>query len=308
MGNKIKSKPLRAAVGVATLGGSEIGTVAKKLGIGLEDEQGEYNTTGNSQDFYKNYAREMGLAEKGVQEGALTKGVYGTDGLQAQLGTEGKDLASRGFQLTQDDREAYGQVSGDVARMYGEQEQAASQSLARRGLASANSGAAGATFSGLQGNKNEMLAKAQMGIAQKRMENTTQRLQENRRLQANLATQGSSLAHQRYTDKGEGLLKVDQLRGMDMAAKKAAVKPGLFSTIGQGLQAGIGNLATQAPGMLVGMPTMPSGGGAPTAAPASGGLVGGGPTQTATPAGGWNTGTSPYAKKNNVSSADWGGW
>lgn len=254
-------KALRIGAGIATLGGSEVALAAgKKLGIGLEDEQGEYNKTDDAQDFYKNYDREMGRAEKGVQEGALTKGLFGEGGLQSQLGAEGKDLASRGFQLTQDDREAYGQVSGDVARMFGQQEQDATRALARRGLASASSGAAGATFSGLAGNKNEMLAKSQMQIAQNRMDNTQKRLTENRRMQGVLGETGAGLAQQRYSDKGQSLVTAAGLRGQDMAAQQAAVKPGLFSTIGQGLQAGIGNLATQAPGMLV-SGGMPMGGG-----------------------------------------------
>ena len=87
-----------------------------------------------------------------------------------------RDLQSQGFKLTNDDREAYGQASGDIARMFGQSENSLSQSLAQRGLSAGPSGAAAAQFSGLGGNKNEMLAKAQTDIANKRMQNTVQRI------------------------------------------------------------------------------------------------------------------------------------
>ena len=272
MGKKIG----RAALAVGTMGGSEVVRAAgKKLGIGLEDEQGAYVTPEAQQAalyraFANDYDNQMKLADKGVQESDLTKGLFGQGGLQSQLSNESRDLASRGFQLQQEDREAYGQVSGDVTRMFGQQEQAATQALARRGLASASSGAAGATFSGLQGNKNEMVAKAQMQIAQNRMQDTQKRLMENRRMQGALGEMGAGLAQQRYDTKGRSLMNAMDAEGQQNAAKQqalanqqAAVKPGLFSTIGQGLQAGIGNLATQAPGMLVtgGIPMGGGGGG-----------------------------------------------
>jgi len=261
MGKKLGKVGLAAATGGMSLA---VPAAAKKLGIGLEDEQGAYVTPEAQQaalyrGFANDYDNQMKLADKGVQESALTKGVYGEGGLQSQLGTEGKDLASRGFQLTQDDREAYGQASGDVARLFGQQEQDTAQSLARRGLGSASSGAAGAAFSGLAGNKNEMLAKAQTNIAQKRMENTQNRLIQNRQLQGQLAQQGADMSRGRYEDKGSSLFKAmtaedrqNQAKEQALANQQAAVKPGLFSTIGQGLQRGIGQMAQAAPGMAVG--------------------------------------------------------
>jgi hypothetical protein len=260
----------RIALGVGTMGGSEVARAAgKKLGLGMEDEQGAFATPeqqqqANYREFANRFDTEMNAADKGVQESALTRGVYGEGGLQSQLGDEGRQLADSGFQLQKGDREAYGQASGDISRLFGQQEQQATQNLARRGLASASSGAAGATFSGLQGNKNEMLASAQMDIAQKRMEDTQKRLVQNRQMQQQLATQGAALSQSRFQDKGDGLLnsvKVESQGNADkrqsLADQQAAVKPGLFSTIGQGLQGGLGTLASQAPGMLVtgGMPT-----------------------------------------------------
>ncbi len=253
MGKAIKSvanvNPLTTVVTGGK--GGPLGAAMKKLGLGLEDEQGDYAKTGDVQDFYRNYDREMGLADKGVQNSALTRDVYGEGGLQGQLAKEQSQLANQGFQLTQDDRTAYGQAAGDIARQFGQQEQDLTSSLARRGLAGAASGAAGAAFSGLAGNKNEMLAKAQMDIAQKRYQDTQNRLQNVRNQMQSLAGQGSQLSRQRYSDKGAGLAAASDAQSKELANKQAALKPGLLSTIGQGLQAGIGTAAVQAPGALV---------------------------------------------------------
>lgn len=249
------------AIGAVATGGLSL--LAPKLGIGLNDEQGAYLTPEQKrqkeyQDFLSDYNTNKVGAEHAVQYGDFTSGLYDPEtGLQQQVEKEGRDLAGKGFQLQQEDREAYGQASGDIARQFGQQEQDLSQSLARRGLASAGSGAAGAGFSGIQGNKNEMLAKAQMQIANQRMQNTQQRLQQNRQMQQSLASQGVGLRKGEFEEKRSALggaagieQGLNEQNRQTMADQQAAVKPGLFSTIGQGLQAGIGTLATQAPGML----------------------------------------------------------
>jgi hypothetical protein len=236
----------------------------KALGINLDGEQGEYVDPAKEQSYLFNkfagdYDNQMKLAEKGVQESALTKNLFGQGGLNDRLAGEEQKLASTGFQLQPEDHEAYGQVAGNVSRLFGQQEQNAAQSLARRGLASAGSGAAGATFSGLAGNKNEMLAAAQTQIAQKRMADNMQRLQQTRSLMSSLGNQGAQLSRQRYDDKRGVLLdSVNVERGINdtnrqaMQDKQDAWKPGLLETIGTGLQAGIGKMATEAPGYAVG--------------------------------------------------------
>lgn len=241
--------------------------ITNALGLGAEDQQGAYTQTGDIQDFYRNYDREMGLADKGVQNSVLTRDVYGEGGLQGQLAKEQSQLANQGFQLTQDDRTAYGQAAGDIARQFGQQEQDISKSLARRGLASAGSGAALQQFAGAAGNKNEMLAGAQMQIAQKRYQDTQNRLQNVRNQMQSLAGQGSQLSQQRYAGKGAGLEAGANAETAQRQNQQAALKPGLLSTIGQGVQAGIGTLATQAPGMAatggssIAMPGFGMGGG-----------------------------------------------
>lgn len=250
-----------------TAGTGGLNKVGGALGISSGDTQGAFYTpqqqaSNNYMGFANNYDDQMRDIESGVQGGALTSGVYGTGGLQSQLGTEGQQLANQGFNLTQGDQQAYGQASGDISRLFGQQDQAASQALQRRGLGSASSGAAGATFSGLAGNKNEMLAKAQTDIAQKRMQDTQNRLMQNRQLQAQLASQGGALADARLGQKGQNLFNAANLQNQDNAQSRqslqdqqANVHPGLFSTIGQGLQSGIGQVATAAPGAAFGAAT-----------------------------------------------------
>lgn len=272
------------ALGAVTTGGLSLAVpaIAGKLGIGMDDEQGAFITPEQraqkeAQAYYSDYDKNMGAATKGVQDGALTKDLFGQGGLQSQLASEQQNLSSRGYELQPQDHEAYGQAAGDISRQFGQQEQDLSKMLARRGLGGASSGAAGAGFSGLAGNKNEMLAKAQTDIAQKRMADTTQRLQQTRNMMGQLSQYGTQSANDAWSQKGASLLQAgnsennmnDQSRQV-LADQQAAIKPGLFSTIGQGLQAGIGNLATQAPGMAAtgatGVP-MSSGGQSQVAAP-----------------------------------------
>jgi hypothetical protein len=93
---------------------------------------------------------------------------------------EERDLASRGYSLTPEDHEAYGQMSDELARTAGAQEKGLSRSLAARGLGSAPSGQAARLFSGVQGNKFEQLANAQRSVAESRMNSNRQRLNDTR--------------------------------------------------------------------------------------------------------------------------------
>ena len=137
-------------------------------------------------------------ATEQVQNNPILGQLFGENGALGRANTEEQKLASQGFQLQPQDVEAYGQASGNIARLFGQQEQGASQSLADRGLAASPSGAAGAIFSGLQGNKNEQLAQSQMQIANQRMQNTMQRLNDTRNFMAQLGSQGANDIQQQY--------------------------------------------------------------------------------------------------------------
>lgn len=140
----------------------------------------------------------MNEAIRQIQEGGLTSDVYGEGGLAEQLAGEQKELADTGFSLQPEDRTALGQVLGDVTRQYGQQENELANVLASRGLSAAPSGAAGAGYSGVLGNKYEQLAKAQQNIAQARMDRNLQRLQQTRQMMGNLASEGMGLAGQGF--------------------------------------------------------------------------------------------------------------
>lgn len=195
--------------------------------LGLSGEQGEYFQANNENAMLGQYnsaagafdpTAEYGKATDSVRNNAILGQLFGQGGALERANSEEQRLASQGFQLTGEDREAYGQASGDIARMFGQQEQSLAQSLADRGLSAAPSGAAGVAFSGLAGNKNEMLAKAQMDIANKRMENTMQRLNSTRSYMSTLGAQGQQAIGDQY-DRQHGKLD-DLARGAEMTTNQ----------------------------------------------------------------------------------------
>jgi hypothetical protein len=137
------------------------------------------------------------MAGEQVRTDPVLSKLFAEGGLLSRAEAEEKDLASRGFSLQQEDHEAYGQTSGNLARMFGQQENDIAASLASRGLAAAPSGAAGQAFSGIAGNKYEQLARAQTDIAQKRMNTNMQRLNQTRSLMQGLGSDyGNQLSNQ----------------------------------------------------------------------------------------------------------------
>jgi hypothetical protein len=150
------------------------------------------------------------LATDQVQSNPILGQLFGQDGaLSRSVGTE-KNLQSQGFKLQPQDGEAYGQASGNIARMFGQGSANLSQDLASRGLAAAPSGAAGAEFSGLQGNRTEQLAQAQMNIANQRMNNTMQRIGQQQKFITQLGQQGNTAIGDQY---GRNLAGVQNQQG-----------------------------------------------------------------------------------------------
>ena len=133
-----------------------------------------------------------------VQNNKILGQLFGKDGQLEQQVQREQDLQNQGFKLTPEDVEAYGQASGNVSRLYGQQENALAQALANRGLSAAPSGAAGAGYSGLMGNKNEQLARAQLSIADSRMQNTLQRLSQTQNYISALGEQAANAINQQY--------------------------------------------------------------------------------------------------------------
>lgn len=156
------------------------------------------------------------FASEQVQNNPILGSLFGKGG---QLeGAEGKlnDLQSQGFELKPEDMTLYGQTSGNIARMFGAQGNQISQDLANRGLASAPSGAAGAMFSGLNGNQNEMLAQAQQGIMQQRFQNTMQQIGQQQNFINSLGQQAGNDINQQYGRQLSGANT--QKQGLESAA------------------------------------------------------------------------------------------
>lgn len=181
-------------------------------------------------------------------------GLYGPQG---QLGqAEGKltDLQNQGFELKPEDQTLYGQESGNIARQFGQQGNDMANNLASRGLSS--SGAAGAGFSGLQGNQNEMLAQAQQQIAQQRFQNTNQQIGQYQNFVNSLGGQYNNALNQQYGRQAQGAQQQEQglgtaaqlTQGSDNAqnqnaesnfATNQASKPKNFVDMGTGAFAGM---------------------------------------------------------------------
>lgn len=130
------------------------------------------------------------FAGQSVQGDPILGQLFGKGGTMDQSVGQEHDLATRGYSLQPEDYEAYGQGSGNIARMFGAQEQGLAQDLASRGLS--NSGVAGQQFSGMYGNKQEQLAGLQTNIAQKRMEMNQSRLRDMQQFVSSLGGQAQS--------------------------------------------------------------------------------------------------------------------
>lgn len=135
-------------------------------------------------------------AEQAVQSSPIFGQLFGQGGELGKTIGEEQRLATQGFKLQPEDIEAYGQGAGNIARMFGQQEQGLSQALAQRGLG--QSGVAAQQFSGLQGNKGEQLAQLQMNIANQRMQNNLARLGQTRQFLQGLGSQAQSAVQGEY--------------------------------------------------------------------------------------------------------------
>lgn len=149
---------------------------------------GQYGLVSNlngafQQGIDNTYANSTGQ----VQNNPILGQLFGPQGTMGRTAQDEQNLASRGYSLQPEDYEAYGQASGNIARMFGQSEQGLAQDLANRGLS--NSGVAGQQFSGLFGNKQEQLAQLQTQIAQRRMDMNNQRLAQTRQFLGQLGAQ-----------------------------------------------------------------------------------------------------------------------
>lgn len=196
------------------------------------------------------------LASDQVRMDPILGKLFGAGGSMEGAAAEEKDLMGRGYKLQPEDYEAYGQTSGDIARMFGQGEKDLSASLAMRGLAGSNN-LAGSQFSGLQGNKMEMLAKAQTDIANKRMENNMQRLNSTRQYLGGLGSLGNQAIGDQFGRNMSGIqaqmnarnnmyqnlsgnYKTNQALAMESQKdKKENMNKNIFDAAGEGLYSGV---------------------------------------------------------------------
>lgn len=256
------------------------------------------------------------FATEQVQNNPILSKLFGKGGAMERADTEEQDLAKRGYNLQPEDYEAYGQASGNIARMFGTQEQSLAQSLANRGLAAAPSGAAGVEYTGLAGNKMEQLANQQRQIADQRMQMNLQRLNATRNYLSGLGNQAENAINQQYNRQlagaGEQRSALENASQLTTAQNAEANNAGLASmqnkqsqkgqTLGEAFGAGLKSSATQlgaAPGNLASSYT--GGLGSSLTKMGAGLLGGGGGTVAVEP------GQSAYERANGITSADWGG-
>lgn len=201
------------------------------------------------------------LASDQVATDPILGAVFGSGGAMDRAFDEENALATTGYSLKNEDHDAYGQASDEIARMFGQQEQSLAQALASRGLAAGGGGAVNQQFANLYGNKSEQLAKAQKDIAQRRMEMNLQRLGQVRQYaaglsgQANQAISGQQDANRAGVQQRQGMMQdkanfdLNRWSGEQSAlAKQAESKanayvPGFFDSVHAGANKGAGNFA-----------------------------------------------------------------
>jgi hypothetical protein len=181
-----------------------------------------------------------------------------------QTGQSIQDLMKTGYQLTPEDKTAYGQASGNIARQFGQSEKGLAHALASHGLS--NSGAAGAGFTGMMGNKNEQLANLQTQIADQRMKTNMARLGQMQNFMTSLGQQAQGAIGQQFNesnqqmkdryDMGMGILKGDQgQKNEQMKQMSQTAQPNqtgsILSGALQGASSGLG-FASQAGGLFGG--------------------------------------------------------
>jgi len=184
--------PAAAAIPIAAAAAGAIGGALGKQksggvtgNLGVSPEQSQQLSDAMAKGFLSEAPTSAG-AETAVTQSPIFGQLYGQGGTLGRTTAEEQQLASQGFNLTPEDRTAYGQISGDISRQFGESGQSLAQALADRGLSS--SGVAGKEFSGLEGNKQEQLAQLQQQIANNRYQMNLQRLGQTRNFLSQLGS------------------------------------------------------------------------------------------------------------------------
>lgn len=203
-----------------------------QYGLTPEGQQGFNNALATGATTGSKYATDQvqgnSLLSGGLnsEQGQLQAG----QGLQSSQTDILNGLQNQGYNLTQGDNTLYGQESGQIANQFGQQANQTANSLASRGLS--NSGAAGAAFSGIAGNQNQMLANAQQQISQQRFQNTMSQIGQQQQFIGQLNAQNNQAAGQ-YANTGANDINQQygrQLQGANYATGSQAQAAGLQNT------------------------------------------------------------------------------
>lgn len=199
--------------------------------VGYRDYIGQaIGGRGSSQESLANGLLGSQQATNEVMNNPMLAQLFGKDGSLSRANSEEQKLASQGYQLQPEDHEAYGQASGNVARMFDQSDSSLAQALSARGLDS--SSVAGKSFAGAQGNKFEHLAQLQHKIADDRMKTNMQRLQNTRNYMATLGAQGANAINEQYGRQLAGEQNRQDLQGRNanMAHRFLAASQGQSNT------------------------------------------------------------------------------
>ena len=167
----------------------------KTYGLGL-NSQAMLDNVATGSTTGSNFATQQ------VQNNPILGSLFGKDGEMGKQEGILDNLQNQGFELKPEDQTLYGQEAGSIARQFGQQGNQTAQDLAARGLS--NSGAAGAMFSGINGNQNEMLAQAQQQIAQQRFQNTQNQIAQQQSFVNSLGNQAANDINQQYGRQVQG--------------------------------------------------------------------------------------------------------
>jgi hypothetical protein len=154
------------------------------------------------------------FAAKQVQSDPILGGLFGQGGQLQNSENQLNTLENQGFNLTQGDNTLYGQEAGQIANQFANQGNQAASDLANRGMSA--SGAAGAAFSGIAGNQNQMLANAQLAIGQQRFTNVQNQIAQQSQIMENLGQQGQTAINNAYARNSSGAQ--NQKAGLENAA------------------------------------------------------------------------------------------
>lgn len=166
----------------------------------LANAIGSYSGPGQQNQAYRQLALDptssLRFATDQIQNNPLMAQTFGKDGTLSRTTNEEKDLSQRGYSLKPEDYEAYGQASGNIARMFGGAQQGLAQSLSDRGLGT--SGIGNQAFMSNQGSQLEQLGQLQSQIAQQRMNMNMQRLGQTRQFLGQLTGQAQGAVQNQF--------------------------------------------------------------------------------------------------------------